>query len=978
MELGAIAASVQLVEQSIKCSSACIEFYKKFRDAPETARKQGASIDELTQIARSISRVKSLQTAEVSTALDGCQIVLDRITSLVDKTLHHDHDTKTRRFLKSFTGATSVEKVARCFVELDSTKTNLLLCIGINHADALENLVALHSNTLNDSQDNPNGQKEAKDVPASLYEVPSGRQVRNFVGRAVLLQNLERLLYYEVMERDAGKRMLQQRHLICNAFFSAHNSRDFTEDPAPDSTTRIVALRSLGGQGKTQVALRLCHRLRKKGLSHILWIDASSESSLRSAYVTYAHLMKPNRNHTDNAEHHVRYIKQELERRSTGFLLVMDNYDQPDTFENILDYVPDNAKGSVLVTSRHADAGALVTIPSEEDIELDGLGFSDAKDLLFQLSRVTRTTDDEDVAANIVQRLAYHPLAITQAAAFIKKSGRHMPLKNFEACYEEKKLEILRTVPSLSQYRRLLFEDAEETALSVFTTWELSFQQLTSDGKGFGSGSMAPNDDQHTANDTKRKLLVICSFLGKGTIGERLFAACEWSDPDGAHDDAQLIEWLNNFKATPSGWDHDRFGGALVSLLSLALVLHFEEMDGAFHFVLHPLIRDWLRLRYDPKTRMEYSRRALHLVGHALRKRYDGPSNSFHLQAAERQEMLNHIKAMVENRSDLGFARDHIRQDLSVLEEAVPQTSSGLQEFESADGRAKTITMQSLQIEDRSLQSSGNVSVRSTAPKLGYTGIPHAIMYWQTFCAIYCVSSHHPDLALRLVRPVGVTPEIIQFVNTLSVLDWDVVTNSLFLIAWALIQKSEYDLAEATARALVELYGTHKVHDDPERVYAWYLLGTTLAHQDKHAEAIEVYRHAVQQSTTSRGAEDRMTIASTGNLAMSLSLAGQHNEAEETFRRAQPVSRRVLGKYNAFTMDLETRMAHQLLAWGQVEEAVRMQREVVTNVSNVFGEGNQDTISVMKGLQLMLVAQGDVAEADEWASRIARLQQGVD
>src|SRR5436189_519576 len=51
--------------------------------------------------------------------------------------------------------------------------------------------------------------------------------------------------------------------------------------------SRCVVLRSLGGQGKSQVALEYCQRTRGKPYGSILWIDASSENSIKRDFALF-------------------------------------------------------------------------------------------------------------------------------------------------------------------------------------------------------------------------------------------------------------------------------------------------------------------------------------------------------------------------------------------------------------------------------------------------------------------------------------------------------------------------------------------------------------------------------------------------------------------------------------------------------------------------------------------------------------------
>ena len=75
--------------------------------------------------------------------------------------------------------------------------------------------------------------------------------------------------------------------------------------------------------------------------------------------------------------------------------------------------------------------------------------------------------------------------------------------------YKKQREAILTNTPPLSQYRRKLGNDEKETSLNVFTTWELSFQQLQS---------------QASANNVEAKLLTLFAFFDNTDISEQLLA----------------------------------------------------------------------------------------------------------------------------------------------------------------------------------------------------------------------------------------------------------------------------------------------------------------------------------------------------------------------------------------------------------------------------------------------------------------------
>ena len=74
--------------------------------------------------------------------------------------------------------------------------------------------------------------------------------------------------------------------------------------------------------------------------------------------------------------------------------MVFDNYDNPDTFPNIRDFIPGSELGAISVTSRHQDCNAMVVNQSNHFFELFGLEEDAAVALLFQQSQTNEGVSD--------------------------------------------------------------------------------------------------------------------------------------------------------------------------------------------------------------------------------------------------------------------------------------------------------------------------------------------------------------------------------------------------------------------------------------------------------------------------------------------------------------------------------------------------------------------------------------------------------
>lgn len=131
----------------------------------------------------------------------------------------------------------------------------------------------------------------------------------------------------------------------------------------------MVAISGLGGMGKTQLSLHFARQHHQR-YSAVIWLNASSEVTLKAAYVSLAQrIRRHNRQHEVgqsevieqvNEEQAIQLVRQWLSQaENKTWLLIFDNYDDPrlpgirsSTGYNIRTFFPDSTQGSILITTR--------------------------------------------------------------------------------------------------------------------------------------------------------------------------------------------------------------------------------------------------------------------------------------------------------------------------------------------------------------------------------------------------------------------------------------------------------------------------------------------------------------------------------------------------------------------------------------------------------------------------------------------------
>ena len=331
----------------------------------------------------------------------------------------------------------------------------------------------------------------------------------------------------------------------------------------------------MGGRGKTQIALRYCRNaFQNRTFNTVLWIDASSEISAHQAIESILSKAEIPTSAAGSGSN-VLAFKNALISLNGPCLLVFDNYDTPKTFPKIADMFIQHEQLCILFTSRDHESLRL-GMP----IHLEDMDQSDAENLLLISSGLIRQDVNPQNLAHTVNMLGCLPLALDQAGAYIRKL--HLSLGVFEKHYLDRQKKILQYTPDLFEYRKSLLPGSEPSVLSVFTTWELSLEQLGDDRPHF----------EH--------LLTLSAFFDHNRVHEALFSTrctLNFTACSGVQDD-----WLQCM-LTNSAWDSYRFQNIIANLHGLSLLQKFWIEDGHIVFSLHHLVNDWLRTRIREKKR---------------------------------------------------------------------------------------------------------------------------------------------------------------------------------------------------------------------------------------------------------------------------------------------------------------------------------------------------------------------------------------
>lgn len=354
-------------------------------------------------------------------------------------------------------------------------------------------------------------------------------------------------------------------------------------------SANVVILLGMGGCGKSQLALEYCEQAElKNDFSAVFWVDALSPATVAQSYTAIAKVVGNSKIDATDTEGNISIVLETLATWTMRWLLVFDNFDKPEAFDKrpIREYFPRNRYGSVLITSRCIASKSLGHAISVSDMKED-----EALDLLFRRSQFERNEMSVSKAKKIVNRLGYLALAVDQAGAYI--AARNINLDQFMDHFNRRREVVLKETPNLWDYRRKKDETEAEQSMTVATTWELSFEQITEDNEIPGG---------------RRHFFLLVAFFDGRKISEELFHAFF---------NADAPSWMNIF-SDESSWDPFKFLDIVAELQRLSLIQITDSTLGFNSFSVHPVIQDWAKMRLRPSDRQEYTTEAIQILSQFL------------------------------------------------------------------------------------------------------------------------------------------------------------------------------------------------------------------------------------------------------------------------------------------------------------------------------------------------------------------------
>jgi tetratricopeptide (TPR) repeat protein len=610
----------------------------------------------------------------------------------------------------------------------------------------------------------------------------------------------------------------------------------------------VAALTGMGGVGKTQIAAHFAHEHRSE-YSAVLWASAASQETLVSGFAAIASLLNlPEKDEKDQALA-VAAVKRWLEANG-GWLLIFDNAGDLATVRG---FVPQSAKGHVLLTTQAQATGDIQAIEVLDMLPEDGalLLLRRAKIIKADAPLSAAANADRNTAEDISKELGGLPLALDQAGAYIEET--RCGLASYLDLYHQRGAELLKRRGGFGAHH----------PESVATTFALSFERVAG------------------ANPAAADLLRLCAFLHPDAIPEEIFA-------EGA---AELGPNLG-----PTARDPLKLNAAFAEILKYSLL---QRDADARTLGIHRLVQEVVQDGLTKQEKRRWAERAVRAVNQAF------PSVEFAnwaqcerlvpqalacaslievygFEFEEATRLLNEASLYLDERARFSEAEPLYQWALAIAEQALgpehPDVGTCLNNLavlyykQGKYAEAEPLYERALAITEKALgpkHPDVGIRLNNLAELYRAEGkYPQAEPLYQRALAITekALGPEHPDVAIRLNNLAGLYK-----------------------------RRGEYARAEPLCQRALNICEEALGPEHPHVATSLNNLAGLYGAQGKYSQAEPLYERALAIREKVLGPDHPDVAASLNNLAGLYYDQGKYAEAEPLLQRALAIMEKALG-----------------------------------------------------------------------------------
>ncbi|KAJ7872428.1 P-loop containing nucleoside triphosphate hydrolase protein [Mycena leptocephala] len=629
----------------------------------------------------------------------------------------------------------------------------------------------------------------------------------------------------------------------------------------------IYVLHGLGGSGKTQIALKFLEMISRHQAPRFtkqFFINASSLQTLDTALKNIAIAQKIGTSSEDGL---LWLISQREE-----WMLLFDNADDPSI--DLFHFFPKCTHGNIIITSRNLQ---LAVHGPRSHSRVGDMNETDAIDLLLLSAVKEKNIENTQNASEIVkpaQELSCLPLAIIQAGAYISKF--HC-LPQYLSIYSQNRAKLL------SQHSAQSHDDYR---LTVYTTWQISFEQLSKAAARF---------------------LQLCSLLHHDSIPETIFE-----------------------QAAKSTWDLQQFMDIIAEIQGYSLI---DRHDISDTLSIHPLVHSWCRHTLDDEPIAREC--MIDIVGMSIR--FTAEAYPFRIG------LMSHIDSLIQDQMTIKsvFQAEYTRVyfDSGRFTEAKSLTVMVLEkqmQLLGADHPHTLMAMGNLAATYRALgryQEAEPLESIVLEKRKQVLGADHP----DTLLAMGNLAATHRELG-RYQEAEPLESIVLEKRRQLLGADHPHTLSAMANLAATYHELGRYQEAEPLQRIVLEKQKQLLGADHPHTLTAMANLGATYRKLGRYQEAESLESIVLEKGKQVLGADHPNTLSAMANLAATYRELGRYQEAEPLESIVLEKRKQVLGADHPHTVLAMGNLAATYRELGRYQEAEYLQAQHDELVGNDRGD----------------------------------------
>ncbi|KAJ6102772.1 P-loop containing nucleoside triphosphate hydrolase protein [Penicillium sp. IBT 16267x] len=714
-----------------------------------------------------------------------------------------------------------------------------------------------------------------------------------------------------------------------------------------------LALVGLGGVGKSQLAIEYCYRVRDRSPdTWVFWIHASNATRFEQSCREIADRAKI-RGRQDPKVNIFKLLNDWLSNAKTGkWVLVLDNLDD-DNFlhaipskqsnddsgvpeRSIWSYLCPNSMGCIVMTSRSRQVALRIV----EDYDIHLVQPMNEPHAISLFEKKIDAQYDRSAIIQLVAALDFMPLAIVQAAAYIKQRA---PRESVTKYLERFQMSDHQKIKLLDNEGGQLRRDLEATN-AILLTWQISFEHI------------------RERRPSAAGLLSFMSFFDRQGIPDgilRYSKTAKETDKGSNTSDTEDDESVSS--------EIDKFENDILLLKDYSLIsVTSDQANFEMHRLVQLGMQEWLQAqgtlehwkeifiqrldRNFPEGRFENWKECQFLFPHVQSTPMRRPVENASME--EWASLLHKAASFALTKGNFvdgrRMAKRAMRARLDLFgpknEEAM-SSSNMLSLLYSIGGEWK-------EAEELQLQ------LMATRKQVLGPQHPSTLTSIDNLALTYRNQGRWKEAEELQVQAMETRKQVLgqQHPDNLTSM------NNLALTYW---NQGRWKEAEELQVKVLKLCSKALGPEHPETLTSMNNLALTYGNQGRWKEAEELQVQMMETSKQVLGPQHPSTLTSINNLASTYQNQGRWKEAEELLVQMVETKKQVLGPEHPSTLSSMSNLASTYWKQERWREAEELEVQVMKTHKQVLGPQHPETLTSMNNLALTYLYQGRWKEAEE-------------